>query len=155
MKTRIALMGALGLVVLAGGMPQEPKGDQGPAKRVGEKIGRAIDEVKEGARDVAGGVRQRLAQARAAVDNMGVEARIYGRLHWDKALADVAFDLEVREGGVAILRGTVPDAPAKAKALSLAGDTVGVSRVVDELSVAPAQTKSTTRTEVKTSRPRP
>ena len=41
------------------------------------------------------------------------------------------------EPGTAILRGSVPDAAAKQRAVLLARDTVGVSQVVDELAVLP------------------
>ena len=67
---------------------------------------------------------------------MGVESRIYGRLHWDKALTNAPIQLEVQPGGVAVLTGSVPDATAKVKAETLAADTVGVTKVVNQLAVA-------------------
>jgi osmotically-inducible protein OsmY len=66
---------------------------------------------------------------------MGVEARVYGRLHWDKALYDAKIDLEARKDGVLTLRGTVPDAAARAKAVALARETVGVTEVIDQLTL--------------------
>ena len=43
---------------------------------------------------------------------MDVASRVYGRLHWDKTLTTSTLDLDVK-GGVATLRGAVPDAKAK------------------------------------------
>jgi hyperosmotically inducible periplasmic protein len=69
---------------------------------------------------------------------MGVQARVYARLHWDKALNDAAISVEVQKGGLITLRGTVADRSAKTKAAELTRDTVGVERVVDDLKIVPA-----------------
>jgi osmotically-inducible protein OsmY len=69
---------------------------------------------------------------------MGVAARVYGRLHWDKALNSSTLHVKVEEG-VATLSGSVPTAEAKAKAVTLAAETVGVSKVVDELTIPASQ----------------
>ena len=63
---------------------------------------------------------------------MEVSARVYGRLHWDKALNGSKVDIEVTEGGHTTLTGVVADAKAKAKAVELTRDTVGVTQVVDQ-----------------------
>jgi osmotically-inducible protein OsmY len=68
---------------------------------------------------------------------MGIEARVFGRIHWDKELQGNTIELEVRNSSEAILRGSVPSAAARSKAVALARDTVGVTRVIDELSVSP------------------
>ncbi len=47
---------------------------------------------------------------------MGVQARVYSRLHWDKDLNDSTIELEFKDG-VAILHGTVKSLVAKAKAV--------------------------------------
>ena len=66
---------------------------------------------------------------------MEVVSRVYSRLHWDKALTTSNMELEVQAGGIAILTGIVPDEAAKAKALTLTAETVGVIQVVDQLTV--------------------
>ena len=68
---------------------------------------------------------------------MDIASARYGRLHWDKTLTTSTLDLDV-QGGIATLRGTVPDAKAKVKAVELAEDTVGVSKVIDQLTIQPA-----------------
>jgi osmotically-inducible protein OsmY len=65
-----------------------------------------------------------------------VQGRVYGRLHWDKALEGAALDIDVRDKQVVVLRGKVASAAAKQKAEQLAGDTIGVSSVVNELAIA-------------------
>jgi hypothetical protein len=65
---------------------------------------------------------------------MGLVPRVYGRHHCDKALHSSQI-LVKAEGGTVTIRGTVPDDAAKAKAISIAKDTVGVTRVVVQLHV--------------------
>jgi osmotically-inducible protein OsmY len=74
---------------------------------------------------------------------MGVQARVYGRLHWDKALNQSDLNVKV-EQGVATLSGGVPTADARARAVNLAAETVGVTKVVDELTVAPSDAETVT-----------
>jgi osmotically-inducible protein OsmY len=73
--------------------------------------------------------------ARAKVDELGTEGRVYGRLRWDKALAGSTLDVQAA-GSTITLIGTVPNQSAREKAITLARDTVGVTNVVDQLSLA-------------------
>jgi hyperosmotically inducible protein len=105
---------------------------------VGEKAGEKIDEVgrkfKKGLDKAEDAVRESFHKSRAAVHSMGVAARVYGRLHWDKSLNSSTLDVKV-EDGVATLSGSVATAEAKAKATTLAAETVGVTRVVEQLTI--------------------
>jgi hypothetical protein len=107
----------------------------GAAEKAGEKLDQAGRAIEKGLQRAGESVRAAFARTRETVHGMGVEARIYGRLHWDKALAESALDLDVQDG-VATLRGSVPNEAARAKAISLTRDTVGVTRVVDQLTLA-------------------
>ncbi len=108
--------------------PAPSTGAESVGQKIGEGIDRAIGSVKEGWKEV-----------RTKVDQMGVEARLYARLHWDKGLTAASITIDVRKGGVAVLRGTVASEAAKAKAEQLAGDTVGVEQVDNQLKIAPAK----------------
>lgn len=105
---------------------------------VGEKAGEKLDEVgrklKKGLDKAEDAVREGFHKTRDSVHSMGVAARVYGRLHWDKALYSSSLHVKVEEG-VATISGRVPNAEAKAKAVTLTAETVGVSKVVDELTV--------------------
>jgi len=107
---------------------------------VGEKLGESLDEagkvIKRGIQRSSEAVRESFARTKTSVQNMGIEARIYGRLHWDKDLNGSLIELEVRNASEAIVRGTVPSDAAKSKAIALTRDTVGVTRVIDQLSVS-------------------
>jgi hyperosmotically inducible periplasmic protein len=110
---------------------------------VGEKAGEKLDEVgrkiKKGLEKAEGTVKEGLYRTRDSVHNMGVTARVYGRLHWDTAL-NTSTTLNVKvEHGVATLTGSVPTAKAKAKAVTLAAETVGVTKVIDELTIPASQ----------------
>ncbi|MBX9626415.1 MAG: BON domain-containing protein [Gemmataceae bacterium] len=63
-----------------------------------------------------------------------VEDRVAARLAADKRLQGIDFAVTA-DGGAVALRGVVPDAAARRKAVALAENTVGVERVVDELAV--------------------
>jgi osmotically-inducible protein OsmY len=112
---------------------QEPKSTTDVLK---EKASSAVKAVKKGVASAEEAIKEKYAQARLTVHNMAVEHRVYARLHWDKALNGSKFDVSVSEGGVATLTGAVADAKAKAKAAELASDTVGVTQVVDQLTVS-------------------
>jgi len=106
---------------------------QGPVGQGLDNAGRA---VKRGFQTTGQAVQGGWIKTRTSVHNMEVVSRIYSRLHWDKALTTSNMELEVRDGGIAIVTGIVPDAATKAKALVLTSETVGVIQVVDQLTVA-------------------
>jgi osmotically-inducible protein OsmY len=129
---------ALGLTLAAGTCFAQDQ--PSTAKRVGEKIDSAVKSLKRGAKEAGDALQQQYAHAKTAVHNMSVAGRVYARLRWDKALQSAKVDVDVKADGAATLVGTVPDAKAKAKAIELTADTVGVARVVDRLTVAAAET---------------
>ena len=93
-------------------------------------------------------MRDGFARTRESVQGMGLVPRVYGRLHWDKTLNACPLFVKA-EGGTVTIRGTVPDEAAKAKAISLVKDTVGVTRVVVQLNVvAPSSETTPTKTSV-------
>ena len=116
---------------------------EGAGERVGSKVDRVTGAIKQGVRDTAESVRESFGKAKASVHAMNVQARVYGRIHWDKALTDEQdLNLEVARDGTVTLRGAVANANAKAHALMIARDTVGVTSVVDELTLRSATTIS-------------
>ena len=129
-----------------GGIAQEPN-DRPPtppaqqSKGTGEAVGGAVDgvveSIKRGAKSTTETLQEQYQRAKSSVHGMTVQARAYGRLHWDKDLNDAKLDLEMKDG-TAILRGTVKSLQARAKAIALARDTVGVDRVDDHLTIESA-----------------
>jgi len=103
---------------------------------LGDRVDTAVGAIRQEAGAVADQLRRGIEQARVEVDKLGTNGRIYARLHWDKTLAGSTFDIEVRDGGRVVLRGAVPDASARSRAVELARNTVGVDQVTDELKVA-------------------
>lgn len=100
---------------------------------VAGRVGEALDNT---GRAIKNGVQGAYAKTQMRINTMEVLDRVYSRLHWERTLTTSALDLEVQPGGMTTLRGAVPNARAKAKAVELARDTVGVTRVVDQLTVA-------------------
>jgi hyperosmotically inducible periplasmic protein len=118
------------MFVLAGYGAAAAQQQPGTAERIGEKIDRGLSQL--GAE-----LSEAWADVRRGVEKMGVEGRVYGRLHWDKALDGAKLDIGVRESNTVVLSGSVRTDVARQKAEQLARDTVGVSNVVNQLTVAP------------------
>jgi len=130
---------ALGLMLSLPSFAQEAKRDPVTppvGERVGEKVDDAVDSIKRGVSNAGEAIREQYEKAKLSVHNMGVGARVYGRLHWDKSLTNANINVDLDKNGVAILKGSVASALAKAKAVELARDTVGVTNVVDQLTIA-------------------
>jgi len=121
----------------------------GAQEGAAERAGEALDNA---GRNIRRGVQNAFARSRASVHEQEVLARVYSRIHWDKMLVGSTLQMEVRDDGTAILRGAVPTKASKDRAVALARDTVGVTQVVDELTVlppprvSPAPTATETRT---------
>jgi hyperosmotically inducible protein len=113
---------------------------KGTGEQLQDKARDAVNAVKKGVSAAEEGIRQEYERARAGIQKMGVASRVYGRIHWDKALHDSKIELKVQTDGTVTLTGTVPDAKAKAKAVELAVETVGIVRVIDLLSTPQSTT---------------
>jgi len=100
---------------------------------LGEQIGAQID---RGFDKLGDNLREGWASLQKTVDNFNVQARVYSRLHWDKQLVDAELDVDVQENGVILLRGVVADAKAKTRATTLAENTVGVNKLLNQLTIA-------------------
>jgi hypothetical protein len=144
----ITLLGAGLLFWSVAGRAQQDPPSGGVATKAGEKIddvGRAIkrgilnaeETVRDGLNRTGETVREGFAKTRESVQAMGIVPRVYGRLHWDKALNSSSLFVKA-EGGAVTVRGMVPDDSAKTKAIMLIKDTVGVTHVIDQLTVVPS-----------------
>ncbi len=131
LKRRSKVLLASGLVVTWGCLALAQQG------QVGQGIDNAGRAMKRGFQSAGAAVQGGFIKTKTSVHNMEVVSRVYSRLHWDKALTTSNLQLEVSNGGIATLTGVVPDAAAKAKALLLTSETVGVLQVVDQVVVTP------------------
>lgn len=109
------------------------QGQPGVAERVGEKLDSVGRGLIRGAQEMTDGVRKRFEVVRTDVARMGVQPRVYSRIRWDRTLHDSRIEVHMLRDGVVLLRGVVPDAAARAHAVTLARDTVEVNGVIDEL----------------------
>jgi len=126
MRPWIAIAMAAGIVCVAAVVPSHAR--EKSDETIGDKINRGVSRIGEE-------LRQGWAEVRKSVDKLSVEGRVYGRLHWDKELADATIDIQVHDDHMVVLTGSVDSQSAKNKAVQLAQDTVGVKQVVDELTV--------------------
>ena len=109
----------------------------GVGERVGETVDRGLSNLEER-------IRKTWADFRRSVDELSVQGRVYARVHWDKALANAPIEISVQNENVVTLSGSVPTEGARRTAVLLAGDTVGVGKVVDHLAVDTPTTTTTT-----------
>jgi osmotically-inducible protein OsmY len=133
-KHRVWAVPAVGLVFLAAGWTAVAQ-EKSTSEKIKEKAGAIGASIKRGALSAEEAIKRQYNLAKEAVVKMGVEGRVYARLHWDKALSDSKIELSAPKSGVIKLSGTVSDPKAKAKAVELTTDTVGVNEVVDDLTV--------------------
>jgi osmotically-inducible protein OsmY len=146
MCSKLVVTGIVGLSFLGfaagAGQAQQP----GVAERVGETLDNVGRGIVRGAQEVTDTVWKKFEVVRADVARMGIQPRVYARIHWDKTLNAARIEVHMLRDGVVLLRGVVPDAAAKAHAVALVRDTVDVTGVVDELDVllpAPATPAAT------------
>jgi hyperosmotically inducible periplasmic protein len=149
MRSKIVLTGIVGLTFLglgaSAGLRVATAQQPGVAGRVGETLDNMGRGIVRGAQEVTDSVRRRFEVVRADVSRMGVPSRVYSRIHWDKTLVDSRVEVHIMRDGLVLLRGVVPDAAAKVRAVDLARDTVDVTGVIDELTtvIPPAPTSPT------------
>jgi osmotically-inducible protein OsmY len=109
-------------------------GQQKDSDSFGDKVNRGLERAEKKLRETWGDIQK-------ATHRMTVQGRVYARLYWDKSLADAPFQVETKDGGVVVLKGSVPSSEAKHRAVELAQSTVGVNDTVDELGIAPNKEK--------------
>lgn len=93
--------------------------------------------VSKGAKYTSAHIRDCFSQGGTSVRNLGLGQQIETRLCQDKRLDANGITVQIDEEGTATLRGLVPNAAHKDKAVVLTRDTRGVVRVVDHLAVLP------------------
>jgi osmotically-inducible protein OsmY len=130
MRTRLITI--VGFAVLPAFLLSELPAQEGAAERIGKRLDRGLEELREE-------VKQAWTDVRKSVDKLSVQGRVYGRLRWDKALAEEPIDVSMQDKNIVVLTGRVPDDDTRQKAIQLAKDTVGVREVVDQLQVNPPQ----------------
>jgi hypothetical protein len=135
-RTRSALGGLVAGLLLAGWAA-------GGTDRYGEPEGffggvrGAYRTVVKGLRYTTASVRDCGSQSPSSVRNLGLGQQIETRLCQDKRVDSEGIIVQVEDDGTAVLKGLVPDAAHKEKAVALTRDTRGVARVVDHLAVPP------------------
>jgi osmotically-inducible protein OsmY len=128
------LGGAACALILFGTLNAVGQQKDSDSDSIGDKVNRGVQQVESKLRQTWGDIKR-------ATHRMTVEGRVYARLYWDKALTDAPFKIETKDGGVVILKGSVPTSEARHRAVELARNTVGVNETVDELSVEPLKSK--------------
>ena len=141
MRTLLAVAIVASLFIETAAAQQADKPDPpGPNQGVGERLGESVD---RGLNTLGQKIRKGWADIRRSIDELGVQGRVYGRLRWDKALANAPIEISVQNENTVVLSGAVPDRAAHTTAVNLAQSTIGVGKVVDQLTVS-----STTTTTV-------
>ncbi len=102
------------------------------------KIGAKVaDRLQMRATGGTGRLPDSLQSIRGGIGEFAVDAKVAARLRWDKELESASIQVGALAGGSVKLTGTVPTMEARQHAVQLARGTIGVSNVVDELTVQP------------------
>jgi hyperosmotically inducible periplasmic protein len=101
---------------------------QGPLQRAGQALDNAGKNIRRG-------VENGVARGQITAQERELLSRVSQRIQWDKQLVSSTLQLVVQADGTVNVRGSVIDEAAKARAVDLVENTVGVTRVVDELAV--------------------
>jgi hypothetical protein len=136
----LVIVGFLTLPSLAAEPPAATDPPAVDPPSVGERVSESVD---RGLNRLGEKLRKTWAEIRKSVDELTVQGRVYGRIHWDKALADAPIEITVQNENVVTLSGSVPNEAARLTALSLAEGTIGVGKVVDHLTVSETTTTTT------------
>ena|SRR5579884_1146226 len=111
----------------------------GCGKEDTERLGRIARKTAERLDTACGGGRGKLsdswAAARGCWTDAALDGRVALRLRWDKPLAGCAIDVKGEGPGVVRLRGKVADKARHERALDVAAATVGVEKIIDDISV--------------------
>ncbi len=126
------------IALIAVGMYRVEAQQPGAGEKIGERLDDAASAVKRTVGKAGDAVKEQYSRAKSSVHALSIEGRVYSRLHWEKSLQDATLDVSVSNDGTATLTGSVADLAAKATAVDLTGRTVGVVRVVNQLTTATA-----------------
>jgi osmotically-inducible protein OsmY len=137
-KHWIVVVPVIGIMVAAAGWAVRAQEPQTTTEKLKAKAGAAVQSVKKGFSSAGEAIKDRYERTVSSVKAMNIEARVYARLHWEKALVGSKVELSAPSEGEITLHGTVTDAKAKAKAVELANDTLGVTKVNDSLVIGSA-----------------
>jgi hypothetical protein len=120
------------LALVASGCEQA---DQDRLMRVGNRIRANVDATVGSQRDQLGTGWQALL---TSWQQVSLDARVTARLRWDKGLEGAAIHAHA-DGETVKLSGSVRDLEQRRRAVEVAGSTIGVQHVLDELQGPAAQ----------------
>jgi hypothetical protein len=125
-KVRARVWLLLGLAALTAGCSRQ---DTERLARIGKHLGARAEALTADCRASLG------SNWNGVGEDVGLGARVWARLRWDKALAELP--IQVQAAGATIdLKGTVRDLTQRRRAVELAESTTGVEKVNDQLQVA-------------------
>jgi hypothetical protein len=101
----------------------------GPLQQAGRALGNA-------GRNIRARVETEVARGQTVAQEQELVYRVTRRLEWDKQLARSVVQVEAQPDGAIVLRGSVLNVSVKRRAVDLVENTVGVTRVVDQLAIA-------------------
>jgi osmotically-inducible protein OsmY len=104
------------------------------AKKTKEVVQKGVGKSEEGVAKAADKTSDALGKVGDKAGDAAVSTRVKADLSNDALLKDTAIEVETTDH-VVTLKGTVPSAEAKARAVDVARETDGVTRVVDQVVV--------------------
>jgi hyperosmotically inducible protein len=97
-----------------------------------QQAGRALDNA---GKNIRARIENEVARGQVTAQERELLYRVTRRLEWDKQLVRSTVQIEAQSDGSIVVRGSVQNESAKRRAVDLVENTVGVTKVVDELAV--------------------
>lgn len=116
------------LALVASSAQAQVQDQDGPFKRAG----RALDQT---GKNIRSSIETEVARGQVTAQQRDILSRVGKRIDWDKQMSGSTLRLEVQDGGVVVLQGSVPSEAVKLRAVDLVENTTGVTSVVDQLAV--------------------
>jgi osmotically-inducible protein OsmY len=127
MRKRTRLHWLAGLALLLAGCEAQ---DADRLARIGRKV---ADRLQAQTSSDPGRPPDSLQSIRGGIGEFAVDAKVSARLRWDKQLEGASIQVGSVGAGTVKLTGTVPGFEARQRAVQLANSTIGVNKVIDEL----------------------
>ena len=111
-------------------------GTKGTTGKIEDKTKSGMEKTKEGAEKVGEKTKEGLSKTGEAITDTWITGHVKERFMGEDVMKGSDIDVDT-DNHVVTLKGTVPSAAARARAMQLARTTQGVKRVVDRLTIAP------------------
>ena len=131
---RVSLACAISIGAACSGTEDHEKTPQEIEDRAREVAGETADKTREIAGEIADRGKEIVSATGEVITDGWITAKISAKFADDKLLKEAGIHIDTKSR-VVTLKGAVPSAAARTRAMTIAGGTEGVDRVIDEMTL--------------------